>query len=92
MSREFLNRELKTEQEIVDWMNYRLHQNKGFEDAQFSSIYILAELTPEGNNWSIGPLRWSTNFSDTPVPNIILDEVRKIAAEALARFNVVTND
>jgi hypothetical protein len=77
-------RELKTRQQISDWITLRLQASPECADATASVQHELQEPAPDGCNWS-EDLVLSYGTSDSEA---VLQHLRPLHQEARRRFNV----
>jgi len=77
-------RENVSEDDLLRWLNSRLHENGDFSKCRFESISRLAEKDKDGCNWYEAGL----HCSGVPVLSCAKD-AESIVAEAKKRFNVI---
>ncbi len=77
-------RELKTQQQISDWITKRLQAFPACADATVIIQYEIQEPAPDGCNWSEDLV---VNYG-TSQREIVLQHLRPLHQEARRRFNV----
>jgi hypothetical protein len=77
-------RELKTREEIRDWLNRELHQHPNCQETRVSVQYQLQEPGADGCNWS-RDLVINYGRDDSVV---VHQHLRPLFEEARRRFNV----
>ncbi len=72
-----------SEDDLLNWLNSRLHEHEDFSKCCFTSIMRLTEEDKNGCNWSTAYVRCSG------VPAKVCEqEVMRIVTEATKRLNV----
>lgn len=77
-------RELKTRQQISDWITERLQAFPGCADATVIVPYEIQEPAPDGCNWSEDLV---LNYGTSRI-EVVLQHLRPLHREARRRFNV----
>ena len=78
-----MDRQIVTEEELLDWLNTELRKREECDDCRFTSVMRLRDTDPDGCNWSSPNLR----CSGRPVEpcNVVANE---IAAQAHGLVNL----
>ena len=77
-----MSREIKTEQEILDWINSEIHEDEDCQEIEMTSL-MRTEEAEDGSNWSSG------NLQAHGVPaEAYVSKVNEIVGRASKLFNI----
>lgn len=73
-----------SEDDLVKWLNSRLHEHEDFSKCSFTSISRLTENDKNGCNW------WKADMRCSGVPaEVCQRDAALVVTEAKKRFNVI---
>ncbi len=52
-------RKIISKEELIKWMNQKLHAEEDFENCRFTSVYKLVDMDDSGCNWDLDKMRCS---------------------------------